>query len=490
MGFNISSKLKNMNNGLVNSRFLSAVFAGIQIMLISGCSLNDLVNKGSPPADLIHPSAWENESGALSLYNGARYQLRSVVAGRASVVLAGALMTDELHSVFRGVIPPAFPRIDAELIDARASPDYRGAPITITQITDNTFMNLQHLRFQARVAAKYLEKYFLGNEKKDLISYMLALQAYAVLNLGELYCSGIPIPVYNDDGSFTLTRGFSREEIIGLAIELSDSAKYMAMDSIGVVDFSNLIKAKAYLSLGIFDSAAAAVNDIAVDYIHNVTYSTEDHNFFLNTTSGWEFSVSNEEGINGIDFITSNDPRTLTSNTATRVYFPQKYKLDGTSPVTIASGVEALLIRAESELNDRNTSGWLSILNTLRNSGIQSISTDESDTIWKKGIGSILFETLGQSVPGLSNLNDPGSDSARLSLHFRERAAWLFLTGNRQPDLRRQVRVYGQLEDHVFPTGYWGSARVSFYGTDVNLPVPQSEIDYNELYGGCINRDA
>jgi len=92
------------------------------------------------------------------------------------------------------------------------------------------------------------------------------------------------------------------------------------------------------------------------------------------------------------------------------------------------------------------------------------------------------------SYIGLPPLTDPGSADARLALLFQERAYWLFLTGHRQGDLRRLVRNYQRLPDAVYPTGvYYGGQ--GFYGTDVTLPIPASELP-NPLFHGCLNREA
>jgi len=160
----------------------------------------------------------------------------------------------------------------------------------------------------------------------------------------------------------------------------------------------------------------------------------------------------------------STDPRVMhfkagdTNGFGFVVYYPDKYyQPTAIQPLVFASGTEARLIRAESELAQGGTA-WLTTLNALR-------------------------EPIG-----LPDLDDPGIDSARVSMLFKERAYWLFLTGHREGDLRRLVRQYQRLAVRVFPTGlYNGTARA--YGSDVNAPVPAGE-RRNPLYTGCKNRDA
>ena len=117
-----------------------------------------------------------------------------------------------------------------------------------------------------------------------------------------------------------------------------------------------------------------------------------------------------------------------------RVYVASLTTAGGYAPITVASGVEAQLIRAEAALQPggAGVTSWLTLLNQLRSTAPIPGTTQPQPTL-------------------LPPLSDPGSglvgsaaDSARLALTFNERAAWLYMTGHRQGDLRRRVRQYGQ----------------------------------------------
>jgi hypothetical protein len=141
--------------------------------------------------------------------------------------------------------------------------------------------------------------------------------------------------------------------------------------------------------------------------------------------------------------------------------YPAQYAINGFSPFTVANGIEARLIEAEAQLQPVNApSGpWLATLNALR------------------------------ATVGLSDTTDPGTATARVSLLFRERAYWLFLTGHRQGDLRRLIRQYGRNQDQVYPTGPYLAPGTGLYGTDVTTVIPLSEY-VNPFFHGCLNRDA
>jgi hypothetical protein len=201
----------------------------------------------------------------------------------------------------------------------------------------------------------------------------------------------------------------------------------------------------------------------------------------------WDYSVSDREGLNGLDYRTSGDPRTRFTARGTAdgftIYHPNKYAINGSSPIVLASGVEARLIEAEAALNAGDGT-WLDRLNALRTNGTFTTrpnATDplRTDTLWNAGSGG---------VAGLAPLADPGSADSRVNLVFRERAFWLFLTGHRQGDLRRLIRQYGRAQEQVFPFGPY--RRGSTYGSDVTLPVPTDEQVSNPHFTGCASRGA
>ena len=78
--------------------------------------------------------------------------------------------------------------------------------------------------------------------------------------------------------------------------------------------------------------------------------------------------------------------------------------------VTVASGLEALLIKAESQLAAGDAPGFIATLNAAR---------------------------ATNATLAASPLIDPGTPAGRVDLLFRERGFWLYLTGHRLGDLRR-----------------------------------------------------
>jgi len=120
------------------------------------------------------------------------------------------------------------------------------------------------------------------------------------------------------------------------------------------------------------------------------------------------------------------------------------------------------MIEAEAQLAAGNTAGALATLNAART-----------------------------TVTGLAPLADAGTTDARVNQLFRERAMWLFGRGYRLGDMRRLIRQYGRSAAAVFPVGVWHKG--GNYGTDVNFPVPQAELNNPNLPSGantCLDRNA
>ena len=107
----------------------------------------------------------------------------------------------------------------------------------------------------------------------------------------------------------------------------------------------------------------------------------------------------------------------------------------------------------------------------------------------RAGTPGSAFATLNglRASVGLGQLADPGTDAARTTLLFRERAFWMWGTSHRLGDLRRLVRQYGRAQYTVFPSGAYHKG--GSYGSDVNFPVSSDERN-NPKFTGCIDRSA
>ncbi len=496
------------------------------VLLLAACSPDKLLGNEKLPPDVPDPADTQTPDGALSAYYGALVQLRTAFGGEfgsvtPSFIPFSGLLADELGSADAGLVGVVS---DDILVDSRFLPE---APAS-EQSSPTDYVNaylygpLQQVRGQARQARGALRAY-APDLSTALAGHLDAAEGYAEILLADLFCSGIPLSTVDFGGDYTLASGSTTEEVYTHAVALFDSALAISADSARIMNLARVGKGRALLALGDYAAAAAAVADVPDDFQYAFVYSATssstgqpgltipNRNFAwgaFGSDGGVELTLVDAEGSNGLDYLSSGDPRSAwmangNNERGLPRYRPVKYDASGESPIVLASGVEARLIEAEAELQAGGVD-WLETLNALRTDGTYSgvdstvVSVDTTyppegeagemqvdttykvDTLWNMGTGG---------VAGLGPLTDPGTPEGRLDLVFRERAFWLFLTGHRQGDLRRLIRQYGRNPETVYPTSSYPGG-YGAYGTDVNAPIPSLERTGNPRYAGCFNRGA
>jgi hypothetical protein len=445
----------------------------------AGCTAADIIGPGQIPG-ILDPASSKTPAGALAAYRGAiaylGYALGANVpqgsgAPFGSFVATSGLLSDELQSGDIGAPLGSASGSATVPTDARRMPEYVDPTSEPIASYRSTYTALQMTRNQARNAVGLVAAY-LPDSSAALTAHLYTVIGYSEVMLAELFCSGIPLSTVDYDNDYTLRSGSSSDEVYAHALAVFDSAIATASDSSRIVTMAQIGRGRVLLDLGRFNDASLAVADVPDGYQYLETYTLSGPsgdnaaNFAFLPGSQWFASVSDREGGDGLDYISSNDPRTASSPTpvlnqyGSTLYAPNKYAPTGDSPIVLAGWVEARLIEAEAALQAGNTTVWLDKLNHLRENAI---------------------------APALADTTDPVDPDARVSLMFRERAFWLFLTGHRQGDMRRLVRQYHRLQNEVYPTGSYPGG-TSTYGSDVNVPVPAQERAYNPQFTGCQNR--
>ncbi len=425
-------------------------------LLPQACSTDRILAVDNP--NVIDPSKLNSPAGAAAAYAGAIGDFAYANDGDNGVIegqiLVSGVMSDEY--------------LDSETFPTRIEYDSRGISERNGTLT-TVFRNLQRARVSLEVGAGVLRSYAPAPAAR--ISEMLALSAFTKVYSGENYCSGVPFSSFT-----TFGQPLTTPQIFNAAIQRFDSV--LTTDTTTAMrNLARVGKARALLNLALFDSAAAVVAPVSLGFKYVTThtaFTNREYNGLHVFNSGasvggtGRFSVSDKEGINGLNFRSAADPRVVTVlqgfgfDGTTQLYALQKYAANNSS-VVVADGIEAQLIIAEDQLHNAQYANWLTTLNTLRANG---------------------------GVAGLAPLADPGAapdTAARTNLMFRERAFWLFGTGHRLGDLRRLVRQYGRGSETVFPTGNYFKG--GLYGTDVNIPVPFEERN-NPNFQGCLDRGA
>ncbi|HEU4643135.1 MAG TPA: RagB/SusD family nutrient uptake outer membrane protein [Gemmatimonadaceae bacterium] len=446
---------------------------------VAACSPDKIVGSGELPNGVNDPGATKTPQGALAAYRGALVDLGSAfggytlpVAANGSFIATTALLSDEMQAGDIGA--PVGTSSAAGQVDARVLPEYVDPATEPPLPYRATYSALQVVRGQARQALGLLADYG-PDGSTALRGHLYATLGYSEVMLAELFCSGIPLTTVDYDGNYTLRPGSSTDEVLDDAVALFDSALALSADSERFVNLARVGRGRALLDLGRFADAAQAVAEVPDGFSYAVSYfgadqypSSNFENFaYVPPGLGWSTTTVDREGGNGLDYMTSDDPRTASEAIGTNLYgstlyHPDKYAGDGSSPIVLGDWVEARLIEAEAALQAGDVTTWLAKLNHLRETAI---------------------------VPALADTTDPGTADARVDLTFRERAFWLFLTGHRQGDLRRLVRQYGRQPGAVYPTGPYQGV-TGAYGTDVTAPIPASERAFNPEFTGCKSRGA
>ncbi|MYA41452.1 MAG: hypothetical protein F4Z31_06845 [Gemmatimonadetes bacterium] len=408
--------------------------------------------------DIIEPDQLRTLQGASALYNGAIGEFALAKDGAAGgpgsalgLVQAMGWFSDEFSF---GGTPPLIRAMDLREMDPQNAS------------WDQMYQNLHVARVSAEDAASLLQEVSSGADPR--IGELYAVSAAVHILMGEAYCGAVPFS--RTEPEIEYGTPLSTDQVMDRAIERLNMADQAAGGSAGIANFARVLRGRALLNQGNYAAAAAAVANVPTDFLYETVHSTNssrEENFMY--VDNWEldrYSVSNNEGGNGLNFATAGDPRVPTEYVGVSRFdseTPMYRYLKLTSraaPVETASGNEARMIEAEAQLNAGDFAGWIATINAAR--------------------GTV----------GMDPVPDPGSQDARVDLMFRERAFWLFNTGHRLGDLRRLVRQYGRAANSVYPWGPYHKDNLQ-RGTDLSLVIPGNEANNpNYSLGDCRDGEA
>jgi hypothetical protein len=333
------------------------------------------------------------------------------------------------------------------------------------------FQSLHRARSAAEDAAVALETFGTDPATDTGIPEMYSLAGFSYVMLAEGFCSGVPISRIVDD-QIVYGQPLTTAQVFDTAIVRFNTA--LAHPSIVPGDpihsLASVGLARALVNQGLFAEAAAAVAAVPPDFLYETEHATTPaalHNGVFEAFNNGEFGVFDQEGGNGLNYVSAEDLRVtgdsgIGADNNTESWFPNKYpSFDASIPT--ADYLEAQLIIAESELQANAFAAMTQRLSDLR------------------------------AAAGLDpTLATPGTFESARDLLFTERAFWLFATGHRLGDMRRLVRQYGRDPETVFPTGDYYKGGLT-YGTDVNLPLPRREANNPNVadpINTCIDRNA
>lgn len=438
----------------------------------TACNLKDLSGVHDP--DTIPPSYFNGPQGLPVLLAGAQARFQIAFSGAGDIANNGhegqvnmsGLFTDEL--------------VDLETFPTRQQVDARQTDPSNASLT-GTFEDLAGARQEADQAVHQYQKFAPASNNHGLA---LIYSANTYLMFAEYYCDGVPFSNIDFNGHVTYGTPITRAAIRQIAIAKFDSALAIlaSLPGTSATDTANdsswiylarVGKARTLVDSGDLASAQAIANTVPNGYVFLVENSNstpvENNGIWNYMVAGNFFGAADVDGGTGLNFVSANDHRVQTVNTGlpgALGFGPNQIQAlkypSATSPTVLASGLEARLINAEAQLKSGNVAGWRATLSAIRTDSGMSALTADSTTI--------------------------ASPTLRLSVLFRERAFWLYLTGHRMEDMRRLVRQYGRDPATVFPSQGITPAQLP-YGAAVDFPVSQDE-NNNPNFHGCLNRNA
>ncbi len=492
-----------MKSALKLARLAALVLA----LPFTGC--NDPLNVQDP--DIVPPVNLNDKSVLPTIRAGAIGDFALAYTGSGADGSGG---TVEGVTMYGGLLADEW--INSETFPTRIEVDSRG-PIQKTNADVGLwFRNMHRARRAAEFAAERYRTLAPDTTVETGLSEVLSLAGYTYIFFAETWCSGVPVSTVTADGTITYGAPLPTTQLLNSAIGRFDeaTAAATALDTTRVsantrrtlIRLAAVGKARALLDQGQFATAAALVSSTAVptSFSYTVQHSentTRENNGVFNATQIFKrYAVGDREGGYtaafapsgtgpGLPYRSSGDPRiqwrlVITPPTApatkpdtnkgfdgsTLQYDQTRYTSRSTA-ITLATGAEARLIEAEAGLQAGDTAnggGFYTALNGLR-------SAPPS------------YFALAAPLAALTTDSATAAGGA-VSLLFRERAYWLWITAHRLGDLRRLIRQYGRAADAVFPSGAYFKSQVPTYGSDVNFPVPVDE-ENNPNFTQCIDRN-
>lgn len=429
-------------------------------VVVGACTHDELLGVNTP--DIITPDKAQSIAGAQTFRVSAIGNFARFIGGDLGgssplgLNLSGGMLGDEIFSA----------RAGTEHMDNRNINPNTFPIDTWTQV-GNTYTRLVR-------AINLLTKFPPASGLNDQLAELHAQEGLVFTIVAEDYCSGVPFwDGVEQTNIHTVT--LSTVDMYNRAKAQFDSALSLAAAGSSTAYLAMVGKARMLVDVGDYAGAAAITGTVPTSFVYNAQFSKLTTGL-VNAIYDWmnatkNFGASDKEGTNGLDYVSSKDPRVLVDGTklgrgqdGTLTPLINQYPTTD-AIVPVATGIEARLIEAEAQLK-AGSATWITTLNNLR-----AVS---------QKYGAV-------TTPVMTPLVDPVTPSAQQDMLFRERAFWMYMTAHRLGDMRRLIRQYGRGAETVFPTGnYFKGGK---YGVDITLVPSQTETN-NPNWTACTDRNA
>ena len=488
-------------------RLASLAFA-VGVLPLTSCNRDRILDIVDP--DVINPSNIASAAAAEALRVGALARLNNATSGFTGgsqgdgAFFYGGMLADELRS--------------GDTFVQRDQTDQRSIQTTNSSMTEIS-RQINRLRTASVQAIPALTQYV--PTQQSAVGQMYWVRGYAENMLAENFCNGTPISFLDESNNIVYGAPETNVEVYTRAIGSFDTAVMNApagqARSDTVRNLAAVGKGRALMNLGQYAEAATAVAAVpdAFRFFSFHSVATTDNQIWALNNSAGRYVLGERDGTVGLNFATANDPRVppcIGGSANCRAFDPGQTRtisFDNNfgpgliagpfyvqlvfptreADVAIVSGGEARLLEAEAFLRAGDITNWLARLNYMRaNFPIFKQPSNPCNASGAQVTGCPTIPVGGTLLPPLV---DPGTQTAREDLLFRERAFWLFMTGHRLADMRRLVRPtaqggFGRDENTVYPNGAY--VKGGLFGTDKMLIIPQAE-ENNPEFTGCLDRN-
>jgi len=461
----------------LNRARLALVAGALAALAVAGCDRvkNQLLQPQNP--GLVDPSAVGSAIASLALRVGALGRYKQVLSSGENLWASGGDIADEFQN--------------ADFDQTRINLDMRIVDPSTSDMWG--YNGVTQSRGFIRDAISSMKQY--NPDSSSMIGELYAELGFFEMTLADNFCNGIPLG-HTIDGVITYGAPLTDAQVYDSASAHFDTAlvyssKKTDTYSVYVNRMARVFKARVLTDLGQYATAATyvPVATVPTTFTYDMTFSATGGTnamYGINTSTARvgvadSFSViGGQKAVikNALPFGSGGDPRVQVvlgstvgakpEDQVTSPFYVSNLWKTQFDPMVLASGVDARLTEAEAKLAANDIPGMMAILNDLRTNPTRPV------------IGLI-------TIPVMPALATPATKDDALTLLFRERGFWTFGRGQRLADLRRLVRQYGRTDSQVFPTGLYFKG--GSYGTDENIPVPNSE-EVNPLFHGCLDRKA
>src|SRR3954454_22146504 len=258
------------------------------------------------------------------------------------------------YVLLSGILGDEF--VNPGFIPSRTEVDLRLAQPTTAGLAE-LYQSLHRARSAAEDAAVALQSFGTDPDADTGIPEMHSVSGYVYTMLAEGFCSGVTVSHIEND-QIVYGTPLTTAQVLDTAILRFNTA--LAHPSIAAGDpsyaLASVALGRALLDEGRFAEAAAAVAAVPADFLYETEHSTTPaalHNGVFEAFNNGEFGVQDQEGGNGLPYVSAGDIRVQgdsgLSSAGTDGWFPSKYS-SFDDPIPLADYLEAQLIIAEGEL--------------------------------------------------------------------------------------------------------------------------------------------